>query len=202
MGAAADGGGLRVVMLGAPGSGKGTQAERLAAAYGIPAISTGEMLRAAVAAGSDLGREVQAVMAQGKLVDDDLMADVVRDRLAQPDAGRGFLLDGYPRTGAQARTLEEVLRRSGAKLDHVLYLEVPEQVLVERALGRGRADDSEPVVRERLRVYRDSTEPLVRHYRELGLLRTVRGDQSVEGVGADLRRVLGAPGRPFSEAGT
>jgi adenylate kinase len=141
-------------------------------------------------------------MAQGKLVDDDLMADVVRDRLAQPDAGRGFLLDGYPRTGAQARTLEEVLRRSGAELDHVLYLEVPEQVLVERALGRGRADDSEPVVRERLRVYRDSTEPLVRHYRELGLLRTVRGDQAVEEVGADLLRVLGAPRRPLSEAGT
>ena len=201
MGAAADGG-LRVVMLGAPGSGKGTQAERLAAAYGIPAISTGEMLRAAVAAGSDLGRKVQAVMAQGKLVDDELMADVIRERLAQADAGRGFLLDGYPRTGAQARTLEEVLRSSGAELAHVLYLEVPEEVLVERALGRGRADDSEPVVRERLRVYRDSTEPLVQHYRERGLLRTVRGDQSMDEVASDLRRVLGVPGSLPAEAGS
>jgi adenylate kinase len=188
--AAAADGGLRVVMLGAPGSGKGTQAERLAGVLGIPAISTGEMLRAAVAAGSSLGRKVEAVMAEGKLVDDDLMAEVVRDRLSRPDARRGFLLDGYPRTGAQAQTLEEVLRGQGKSLDHVLYLEVPEDVLVERARGRGRADDSETVVRERLRVYRDSTQPLVEHYRREGLLRTVPGDRAVETITADLERVL------------
>jgi adenylate kinase len=178
-------------MLGPPGSGKGTQAERLATAYGIPAISTGEMLRAAVAAGSELGRKVQSVMAQGKLVDDALMADVVRDRLAQPDASRGFLLDGYPRTSSQAKTLEEVLRAHGRKLDHVLHLDVPEDVLVERARGRGRADDSEQVVRERLRVYRASTEPLVDYYQRRGLLRTIQGDQLVDEVAADLRRAVG-----------
>jgi adenylate kinase len=191
VGAGADGE-LRAVMLGPPGSGKGTQAERLAATYGIPAISTGEMLRAAVAAQNDLGGKVQAVMAQGKLVDDALMADVVRERLAKPDARRGFLLDGYPRTGAQAKTLEEVLRRFGKSLDHVLHLDVPEQVLVERALARGRADDSESVVRERLRVYRASTEPLVKYYRERGLLRTIQGDQTMDEVAAALHQVVEA----------
>ncbi|HUP25620.1 MAG TPA: adenylate kinase [Thermoanaerobaculia bacterium] len=198
MGAAGNGE-LRVVMLGAPGCGKGTQAERLAAAYGIPAISTGEMLRAAVAAGSELGRKVQSVMAQGALVDDELMAEVVRERLAHGDAARGFLLDGYPRTAAQAGTLEEVIRDAGKSLDHVLYLDVPEDVLVERALGRGRADDTAAVVRERLRVYRDSTEPLVEHYRHRGLLRTVRGDQSVDAVAAELQRVIDGKGSGQAE---
>lgn len=191
MGAGVDGE-LRVVMLGPPGSGKGTQAERLASTYGIPAISTGEMLRAAVAAGNELGGKVQAVMAQGKLVDDALMADVVRERLAKPDARRGFLLDGYPRTGAQARTLEDVLRQLGKALDHVLHLDVPEEVLVERALARGRADDSESVVRERLRVYRASTEPLVEYYRQHGLLRTIQGDRTMDEVAAALHEAVGA----------
>ena len=191
MGAGVDGE-LRVVMLGPPGSGKGTQAERLASTYGIPAISTGEMLRAAVAAGNELGGKVQAVMAQGKLVDDALMADVVRERLAKPDARRGFLLDGYPRTGAQARTLEDVLRQLGKALDHVLHLDVPEEVLVERALARGRADDSESVVRERLRVYRASTEPLVEYYRQHGLLRTILGDRTMDEVAAALHEAVGA----------
>jgi adenylate kinase len=151
------------------------------------------MLRAAVAAGSELGGKVQSVMAQGKLVDDGLMAEVVRERLAQPDARRGFLLDGYPRTGAQAQTLEDVLRRLGKSLDHVLHLEVPEEVLVARALGRGRADDSEGVVRERLRVYRASTEPLVDYYRKRGLLRTIQGDLAVDEVAAALRGVVERP---------
>jgi len=187
----AERGGLRAVLLGAPGSGKGTQAERLSAALGIPCISTGEMLRQAVAEGTELGAKVRSVMAAGELVADDLMAAVVRERLARPDAAPGFLLDGFPRTPEQARTLDAILGEAGAGLDAVLLLEVPEPVLVERALGRGRADDQEEVVRERLRVYRRKTEPLVEHYDGRGLLRKVDGDRPVESITASLLAALG-----------
>jgi adenylate kinase len=179
-----------VVLLGPPGSGKGTQAERLAAALGVPAVSTGELLRAAVAAGNDLGRRVQGVMAAGRLVDDALMAEVVQERLGRADAGRGFLLDGYPRTPAQAATLDGILSRQRQQLDAVLLLEVPEDVLVRRALARRREDDRAEVVRERLRVYRDQTAPLVGHYRGRGLLVAVDGDRSIEAVTDSLLRAL------------
>ena len=173
----------RIVLLGAPGCGKGTQAERLSASLGVPAISTGEMLRAAVAAGSDLGRRVEGVMASGALVDDDLMAEVVRDRLGQADAEGGFLLDGYPRTAPQAGTLDELL--GGQAIDHVVTIDVPDEVLVERIVLRGRgADDREEVVRERLQVYRAQTEPLIAHYEGLGLLRRVDGNVAIERVTA------------------
>lgn len=174
--------GLRAVMLGAPGSGKGTQAEVLARALGIPTISTGEMLRQAVAAGSELGGRVEGIMAAGKLVDDALMAEVVADRLARPDAAAGFLLDGYPRTPPQADTLDELLAARDARLDAVVLLEVPEEELVRRALGRRRADDTEEVIRERLRVYREKTEPLVDHYQRRGLLVRVDGDRPINAV--------------------
>ena len=176
------------MFLGPPGSGKGTQAVGLAEALGIPAISTGDMLREAVAAGSELGGKVQAVMEAGELVSDDLMAEVVRERLAQDDAAAGFLLDGYPRTEPQARTLEEILGAAGSALDHVVFIDVPEEVLVTRALARQRVDDKEEVIRERLRQYRDKTQPLVDHYRGLGLLREVDGDQTIEEVGVAIRR--------------
>jgi adenylate kinase len=185
-------GGLRAVLLGAPGSGKGTQAERLAAALGIPAISTGDLLRQAVAAGSPLGRRVAAVMAAGQLVDDALMAEVVRERLAGADVRDGFLLDGYPRTCSQAATLDTILEDRGQGLDAVVFLDVPEEVLVQRALGRRRADDRESVIRERLRVYRESTEPLVGHFDALGLLRRIDGDRAMNEV---TRAVLEALGR-------
>jgi adenylate kinase len=172
--------GLRVVLLGAPGCGKGTQAERLAAALDLPAISTGEMLRQAVAAGTEVGARVQGIMAAGKLVDDELMEEIVADRLAAPDASRGFLLDGYPRTTAQARALDRLLDGRGLRLDAVLLFEVPVEELVRRALGRRRADDMEEVIRERQRVYREMTEPLVGHYEQLGLLVRVDGDRPVE----------------------
>ena len=180
----------RVVLLGPPGSGKGTQAELLAEALGIPAISTGDMLREAVAAGSELGKRVEGVMAAGELVGDDLMADIVRERLAQPDAASGFLLDGYPRTLGQSATLSQILSASGASLDCVLFIDAPEQVLIDRALGRQRADDKEDVVRERLRVYREKTEPLVTEYRSTGLLRAIPGDDSIEAVQASIREAL------------
>jgi len=174
--------GLRAVMLGAPGSGKGTQAEVLARALGIPTISTGEMLRQAVAEGSELGARVEGIMAAGKLVDDALMAEVVAERLTRPDAEAGFLLDGYPRTPPQAETLDGLLEARGASLDAVLLLDVPEEELVRRALGRRRADDSEAVIRERLRVYREKTEPLVAHYERRGLLVRIDGNRPVDAV--------------------
>ncbi len=184
---------LRIVLLGAPGCGKGTQAERLEVSLGVPAISTGDMLRAAVAAGSELGQRVEGVMASGALVDDDLMADVVRDRLAQDDAAGGFLLDGYPRTAPQAGTLEEIL--NGRKLDHVVTIDVPDEVLVQRIVLRGRgADDREEVVRERLQVYAAQTEPLISHYERLGLLRRVNGNVGIEQVTAAIESAL-AEGR-------
>lgn len=181
-------------MLGAPGSGKGTQAEFLAVALGIPAISTGAMLREAVARGSELGKKVEGIMAAGALVDDALMAEVVRERLGQADASDGFLLDGYPRTTGQAATLDGILKERHEGLDVVIMLEVPEPVLVARAVARQRADDREDVVRERLRVYREKTEPLVEHYERRGLLRRVDGERPVEVV---TNSILGELGRPF-----
>lgn len=183
--------GLRIVLLGAPGSGKGTQALRLGARLGVPAISTGEMLRAAVTAGTDLGHRVGSVMAAGALVDDALMADVVSHRLEQADARRGFLLDGYPRTISQAGTLEEMLDEQARSLDAVMLLSVPEEQLVARTLGRRRDDDRADVVRERLRVYHDKTEPLADYYRERGLLREIDGSQPMDHVSAALLSALG-----------
>ena len=182
--------GRRVVLLGPPGSGKGTQASLLAESLGVPAISTGDMLREAVAAGSDLGCRVESVIAAGDLVGDELMAEIVRERLAQSDVGGGFLLDGYPRTAPQARTLDEILELISAGLDHVLFIDAPEDVLVARALGRQRQDDVEEVIRERLRVYREKTQPLVQEYRERGLLREIEGDNPVEGVAVSILEAL------------
>jgi len=179
----------RIVLLGAPGSGKGTQAALLADALGIPAISTGDMLRAAVAAGSDLGRRVGSILNAGDLVDDATMAEVVTDRLAQADAGPGFLLDGYPRTLAQADTLADVLVAAGQRLDVVIQVDVPEAELVRRVLGRRREDDTEAVIRKRLSVYEENTAPLIGYYQELGLLERVDGNQSIEEVS---RAILGA----------
>ncbi len=184
----------RIVFLGPPNSGKGTQAITLADGLGLPAISTGEMLRAAVAAGSDLGQRVEGVMARGELVDDELMAAVVGDRLIQADATRGFLLDGYPRTASQAETLQEILLGSGEQLDCVVLIDAPEDVLVSRALGRGREDDREDVVRERLRVYHEKTAPLIGFYESRGLLERIDGDQTVEQVGRDIRTAVEARG--------
>ena len=185
---------LKVVLLGPPGAGKGTQAQLLSARLGVPAISTGDMLREAVAAGSDLGRRVEGIMAAGKLVDDELMAEVVRDRLAKPDARRGYLLDGYPRTLPQAKTLEGILTEAGQELDAVVMVDVPVDELVRRSLLRGRADDTEEVIRERQRVYREKTEPLIGYYRERGLLREIDGHRPVDEVTAHMFAALGVSG--------
>ena len=182
----------RVLFFGAPGSGKGTQAALLAERLGVPVISTGEMLRSAVASGSEFGRRVDGILAAGALVDDRTMEHVVRERLAQPDARRGFLLDGYPRTLPQAGTLDDILRGQGASLDAAILLEVPEAELVRRLCSRGRDDDREDVVRERLRVYQEKTAPLIGYYQQRGLLRRVQGDHTVpevaDAIVATLRR--------------
>ena len=173
---------LRLVLLGPPGSGKGTQAARLGEWAGVPAISTGRMLRQAVRSGDPLGRRVEDIMAAGELVDSATMAEVVRERLQAGDADNGFVLDGYPRTLRQAGDLDEILADLAARLDAVIALEVPEEELIDRALKRQRDDDRTEVIRERLRVYAGRTEPLIDHYRQRGLLSVVDGDQSIDEV--------------------
>lgn len=185
---------MNIVILGAPGSGKGTQAALLTERLGIPAVSTGDMLREAVAAGNELGRRVDAVMARGDLVDDPTMREVVADRLRRDDARDGFIIDGYPRTAEQARDLEEILNGMDEQLDAVILLEVPVAEMVRRALDRGREDDSEEVVRRRQEVYDEQTRPLIRYYRQLGVLHPVDGDQSIPDVFEAILQRLGDRG--------
>ena len=177
---------MRLLIVGPPGAGKGTQASRLGAHYGIPAISTGDIFRRNVADGTELGRQVQAIMNAGDYVPDSLTNDLVRDRLAQPDTANGFLLDGYPRTDAQVRELDDMLALAGVRLDHVVELVVDGEVLVqrllERALTGGRADDTEDVIRRRQEVYVEETAPLVDLYDGRGLLVRVDGLGSVDEV--------------------
>ncbi|MEL7058683.1 MAG: adenylate kinase [Acidobacteriota bacterium] len=186
----------RIVFLGPPNAGKGTQAARLAERLGIPTISTGDMLRQAVADGTPLGQEVQAVMARGELVSDALMAEVVRERLARDDAHAGFLLDGYPRTAPQVETLAGILRDAGTELDHAILLEVPRAVLIERAMRRfedqERPDDDRAVVEKRLEVYEEDTAPLVDLYAGLGILRRIDGNRSMDDVSRAIEEAVGA----------
>ncbi|MEM9406707.1 MAG: adenylate kinase [Acidobacteriota bacterium] len=189
---AGDGKKAHLIFLGPPGSGKGTQSEFVCKALGIPQISTGDMLRAAVAAGSELGQKVESIMNSGALVSDELIAEVVKDRLVQADAQEGFLLDGYPRTGPQAETLSGILEESGIELDHVVLIDVPEEELVARAVARGRDDDKEEVVRERQRVYHEKTAPLIDYYRAQGLIREIDGNRPIEDVTAALMEAIGA----------
>ena len=184
----------RLLLLGPPGAGKGTQAARLVADRGIPQISTGDLLRAAVAAGTPVGREVREVMERGELVSDELVVGVARDRLSQDDARQGFILDGFPRTDAQARALDETLRELGRPLDRCVVFVVDEEELVGRLLRRaeieGRSDDNEETIRTRMRVYREQTAPLVAYYRENGLLREVDALGSVDEVAARVKEAI------------
>ena len=185
---------MRVIFLGPPGSGKGTQAKLLARRLGVPAISTGDMLRDAVRLGTPLGRRAKGIMDAGELVPDDVVIGLIQERIGAPDARGGFLLDGFPRTTEQARALARLLQGNGASLDAVINLLVPEEGLLSRMVGRasleGRSDDRPETVRERLKVYRERTEPLVEHYRQAGLLAEVEGAGEIHQVAERIDRAL------------
>src|SRR5688572_29732400 len=203
---------MRIVLLGAPGSGKGTQAQRLQAKYGVPQVSSGDLLRDSVARGTELGRKVKSVMDAGQLVSDDLVLGLIRERLGKPDAARGFILDGFPRNIDQANALNALLKELGQPIDAVLLLDVRRETLVQRLAGRRtcptcgtvynvhsmpagattcskdgaqlyqRPDDKEDVVAKRLEVYQSQTQPLIDHYSKLGQLRAVAGEGALEEV--------------------
>ena len=178
----------RLLFLGPPGAGKGTQAQRLAASQGLLHLSTGDLLRAEVQASSDLGRQVEAVIARGELVSDDLVLAIVRSRLEQH--GQGWLLDGFPRNLAQAEALDRLLAELDQRIERVVLMELDDGLLIQRLLGRGRADDNEQVIRHRLEVYRQQTTPLIEHYRQLGLLEAVEAAGSVEAIGERISALL------------
>ena len=185
---------MRVVLLGPPGSGKGTQAKLLAERLGIPQISTGEMLRAAVREGTPLGQRVKAVMEAGELVSDDLMIALIRERIAAPDARAGFLLDGFPRTVDQAAALDRLLEGNGTHISAVVNLSVPDSALIDRLAGRSgqekRSDDRQETVLERLRVYHEKTEPLAEFYRGRRLLTDVDGMGEIAEVAGRIGNAL------------
>ncbi|HYA50082.1 MAG TPA: adenylate kinase [Streptosporangiaceae bacterium] len=187
---------MRVVLMGPPGSGKGTQGERLAARYGVPAISTGSIFRDNLTAGTELGRLAQEYMSQGKYVPDEVTNTMVRERLDQPDAARGFLLDGYPRTTAQVDELDDILRDHGVALEAVIELVADVEELVDRLLRRaheqGREDDTEETIRTRQKVYADQTAPLTRIYADRGMLLRVDGVGEMDVVAKRLSDTLDA----------
>jgi adenylate kinase len=185
---------MRLVLLGAPGSGKGPQAARLKSDLGVPHISTGDMLRAAVAAGTPTGLKAKAVMDAGQLVSDDILLAMLEERLAQPDAATGFILDGYPRNLAQADALDHLLTRIGQPLDAVIKLEVPNEAIIGRCEIRfkaeGRADDNPDTVRKRLAIYAEQTAPVADFYARRGKLQVVDGVGELADVTARVRRAL------------
>jgi len=181
---------MRVLLLGPPGAGKGTQADRIADRFQLVHLATGDLLRANVADGTPLGEVAQAYLDSGELVPDEVVVAMMLDRLSQPDCKRGFLLDGFPRSVAQARALDEHLAGLGAPLDAAINLEVAEEELLHRLAGRGRADDNAQTIRNRLKVFAASTRPLLDYYEERGLLFSVAAVGTVDEVS---ERILHAP---------
>jgi len=191
---------MRLILLGPPGAGKGTQAQRLIAEHGIVQLSTGDMLRAAVAAGTPVGLRAKSIMDRGELVPDEVVVAIIADRIGQPDAKRGFVLDGFPRTVPQAQALDRLLAERGLKLDAVIELKVDEGILLKRIekrvaemTARGekvRADDNPEVLKGRLAAYRAQTEPLVGHYADMGMLKSVDGMAAIDDVTAAIARHL------------
>jgi len=188
---------MNLILLGPPGCGKGTQAQILQDRFGPVQLSTGDMLRAAVKAQTELGKQAEALMNAGKLVPDDLIVSMIAERIDEPDCANGFILDGFPRTVAQAQALDAMLKDKGLKLTHVIELEVDEAVLFARIEGRAaesggaaRADDNPETLKKRLAVYRDQTAPILPYYRDTGRLKSVDGMQSIDEVTAQLVAIL------------
>ncbi|AFL51971.1 adenylate kinase [Sinorhizobium fredii] len=191
---------MRLIFLGPPGAGKGTQAKLLTEKYGIPQLSTGDMLRAAVAQATEVGKRAKAVMDAGQLVSDEIVNEIVSDRIDVPDCAKGFILDGYPRTVPQAIALDRMLQAKGLKLDAVIELKVDEVALVRRmenrvaetvaSGGTVRSDDNPEAFKRRLTEYREKTAPLSEHYARTGQLKTVDGMADVEAVTAEIDKIL------------
>lgn len=191
---------MRLILLGPPGAGKGTQAQRIVEKFGIPQLSTGDMLRAAVAAGTPVGLKAKAVMESGGLVSDEIVVGIVEDRIAQDDARKGFILDGFPRTVAQAEALDAMLSRNGVKLSGCIELVVDETKLVDRIVRRAeeakaagqpvRKDDDPEIFKTRLAAYHRDTAAVTPYYKAKGMLKTVDGMQNIDGVTASLMQIL------------
>jgi adenylate kinase len=185
-----DGGDVRLLMIAAPGGGKGTQGERLAAKFGVQHISSGEVLRAAAGADTPAGREVAAHQRRGDLVPDEIVFELLTPVVAAAADRGGYILDGFPRTVPQALEAADVARRLDLTLDAAVYLNVPEPVLVQRLTARARADDTDEVIKHRLRVFAESSGPLIDYYRERGILVEVDGDQPPDSIAADIQARL------------
>ena len=185
---------LDIVILGPQGSGKGTQAKRIAGEYGVAHVATGDMFRTAIARRTALGMEVEPILARGELVPDELTASLIRERLAEGDTAGGFVLDGFPRTEAQAEALDQLLEEIGRPLDAVLVLEVSDEVCAERLLNRaaeeGRPDDTRETIARRLQIYHAETAPLVEHYLPTGKVVGIHGESEVGQVWAEIQDAL------------
>ena len=185
---------MNLLVLGPQGSGKGTQAARLSADHGIPHVATGDMFRTAIAARTELGRRVEPILASGELVPDELTVALIRERLSQPDARGGFVLDGFPRTLEQAEELDAMLAEIGRSLDAVLFFDIPDEVAVERLVIRaeqeGREDDQPDVIARRLAIYHELTEPVVERYRATGTLVPLHASRTVGEVAAEIADAL------------
>ena len=188
---------MNIVFFGPPGAGKGTQAGIIKQDYALAHLSTGEMLRAAVSAGTDVGRAAKALMAEGKLVPDELIISVVAERIGEPDCANGFILDGFPRTLPQAQALDSMLAGKNKCLDAVIEVRVPDEVLVGRIekraaeSGGARPDDSPETLKRRLAVYHEQTAPVLPYYEQAGLLRVIDGNRGVDEVTAAIKSALG-----------
>ena len=188
---------MKLILLGPPGAGKGTQAKRIEEARGCVQLSTGDMLRAAVAAGTEIGQKADAIMARGELVPDEIVVSIISDRIDQPDCANGFILDGFPRNVAQALALDEMLKSKGMQLDAVVELGVDDEILVSRIEKRAaetdggpRADDNVEALKKRLEVYHQQTAPLIGYYNDKGILRTVDGMADIDDVSREISAVL------------
>ena len=190
---------MNIILLGPPGAGKGTQAERIVAEQGVVQLSTGEMLRAAAASGSELGRRAKEIMDAGRLMPDELMIEMISERIDQPDCAKGFILDGFPRTTAQAEALDRMLAEKSLKMDAVIELRVADEVLVDRIRtriresgGAARSDDNEETLKKRLEIYHADTAPILPYYRDKGVLSTVDGMADIEDVARQVKGLLEA----------